>query len=148
MMARLWAIIATGALTAALIMLSAAPAGADDAIPVRHESAGVECGITYSAWWEDGALVSVGVQAEPDFDGHVILNGFIYGPPDYQRTDGATWMITHSLPDAPTIILEVGDCRAYIDGPLLSPPTVDVPFEDADNLTTRYSDERRVLPTR
>ena len=142
-MRRAWAITAAGVLTAAIVMLTGTPAGADDTLPDRHESAGTGCGLTYSAWWEDGRLTSVGLQFDdPDHDGDVLIEGIPFGPPHYMYTDGAVWMITHMIPDADEVEIISGDCQVIIEGPSLAPPT----SEPTAPLTTRYS-HGRILPT-
>ena len=142
-MRRAWTITAAGALTAAIAMLTATPAGADDTLPARHESAGHACGLAYSVWWEDGVLVSVGVQFDdPDHDGDILIEGVPFGPQHYMRTDGAVWMITHMIPDAAEVEIISGDCQIIVQGPSLAPPTSD----PTAPLATRYA-HGRILPT-
>lgn len=143
-MRRAWTIAAAGVLAAAMVMLTGTPAGADDTLPDRHESAGNACGLTYSAWWEDGALVSVGIQFDdPDHADDILIEGIPFGPPHYLRTDGVVWMITHMIPDTAEVEIVSGDCQVIVEGPSLAPPTSD----PTAPLVSRYSDDSRVLPT-
>ena len=143
-MRRAWAITAAGVLTAAIVMLTGTSTGADDTLPDRHETAGHSCGLAYSVWWEDGVLVSVGVQFDdPDHDGDILIEGIPFGPPHYMRTDGVAWMITHAIPDADEVEIISGDCQIIAEGPSLAPPTSD----PTAPLVSRYSDDSRVLPT-
>lgn len=139
------------------------------ATTVRQEAAGHACDFFYSIWWDDGALSSVSLQFDDrEHNAPVEINGTVYAPDTFMRTDGVVWMRTASVPNTDTINITSGDCTetisiayageypAPVEEPLLTPmpeyapPAMDELDARTEQLPARTSapNPSRVLPTR